>query len=769
MSQVSNQRVKVTDNARIVLDKRYLRGQTPEQRFWEVAKVIASAEVTPTDRAMYTESFYDMMANMDFLPNSPTISNAGRELGQLAGCFVLPIEDHMSAIFMAIHNTAMVHKSGGGTGFSFSRLRPKGEQVSSTSGVASGPISFMRVFNAATEEVKQGGTRRGANMGILRVDHPDIEAFINCKTEEGALSNFNISIGITNEFMHAAANALPFTLRWGGKDYKTISARYLLDMIVSHAWKNGEPGVIFLDLINENNPTDTEIEATNPCGEQPLLPNESCNLGSLNLANMLMPHRQQLGALEVDYQKLERVTRLATRFMDNVIDITKFPLPEIELQTKKYRKIGLGVMGWADMLIQLGIAYASEEAVELAEKVMHFISDMSHDQSEELAKEKGSYPARDASMRPLRNATCTTIAPTGTLSMIASCSSGVEPIFGINFTKTVLDDTPFHDVNEHFKETIRANYGHAEEIIAQALQDNSVLNLTEISSLVKDIYLSAPEIHYSWHVKMQAAFQRWTDNAVSKTINFANSATEGDVYKAIWMAYDLKCKGLTVYRVGSREVEVLTSRGDTEPRAMATDTNVATNDEKQTPKAELAPKTDAVVQVPWIKVRPSELPGVTHRMRTGCGKLYITVNHDEQNQIFETFMQTGDDGGCAAFTAGMSRVISLALRAGISTEAIIDQLSSVKCSNFARVRGKDPSIVGKSCPDVIGIVLRQELIKLKGLERFHEDTVELFSDEGLMETVVIPRMKCPEPGCGNTLDVGGGCVVCSTCGYSKCG
>ena len=722
-------KVKLTDNARVVLNKRYLRGQTPEQRFQEIAIAMASPE-KPTDQARYGRLFYDVMANMDFLPCSPTISNAGRELGQLAACFVLPIEDHMSAIFMAIHDTAMIHKSGGGTGFSFSRLRPKGEQVSSTSGVASGPISFMRVFNAATEEVKQGGTRRGANMGILRVDHPDIEEFIKCKTVEGQLANFNISIGITNEFMEAVRDDLMFHLRWGGKVYREVSARYLFDMIVAHAWKNGEPGVVFLDLINENNPTDTEIEATNPCGEQPLLPNESCNLGSINLANMIKPSTTHIGEFEVDYKKLGRVTRLAVRFMDNVIDVTKFPLPAIEAQTKKYRKIGLGVMGWADMLITLGIAYASDEAVYLAEKVMRFITQIAHDASQDFAAEKGSYPARKAEMGLLRNATCTTIAPTGTLSMIASCSSGVEPIFGINFTKTVLDDTPFHDVNEHFKATIQANYGHADEIIAQALRDNSVLNIKEISALVKNIYLSAPEIHHSWHVKMQAAFQRWTDNAVSKTINFANSATEEDIRKAIWMAYDLKCKGLTVYRVGSREVEVLTSRGEPQPSAMGTNIVEVTKDEILLPKVELPLKTCGL----QIKPRPVELPGITRKMRTGCGKLYITVNHDKNNKIFETFMQTGDDGGCAAYTSGMSRMISLSLRAGVDPKDIIDQLRSVKCESFARAKSRDSSIVGKSCPDVIGRVLRDEMNNLIGSndpELFR--TEELFSDRGLEE------------------------------------
>ena len=758
-------RVQLSDNARVVLAKRYLRGQTPEQRFQEIAIAIAAVEETSQARVKYQRAFYAMMASMDFLPNSPTISNAGRELGQLAGCFVLPIEDHMSAIFMAIHNTAMVHKSGGGTGFSFSRLRPKGEQVSSTSGVASGPISFMRVFNAATEEVKQGGTRRGANMGILRVDHPDIEEFIECKTIEGQLSNFNISVGITNEFMTAVHEDAMFPLRWNGAEYKSLRARYLFDMIVAHAWKNGEPGVVFLDLINDNNPTDTEIEATNPCGEQPLLPNESCNLGSINLANMTKPSSTTVGKFEVDYKKLDRVTRLAVRFMDNIIDVMKFPLPEIEAQTKKYRKIGLGVMGWADMLITLGIAYASDEAINLAEKVMCYITDTAHTASEAIAEEKGGYPARKLEQEPLRNATCTTIAPTGTLSMIASCSSGVEPIFGINFTKTVLDGTSFHDVNKHFKEEVRANYSLAEEIIAEALADNSVKDIKELSEPMKRRYLSAPEIPSIWHIKMQAAFQRFTDNAVSKTINFANSATEADVNDAILKAYELKCKGLTVYRVGSREAEVLTSRGKPQPSAMGTNTVAATKEKIFSPKAELTPKTGGLP----IKPRPATLPGITRKMRTGCGKLYITVNHDKNNKIFETFMQTGDDGGCAAYTSGMSRMISMALRAGVQPKVIIDQLCSVKCESFTRAKGKDSSIVGKSCPDVIGRVLRDELNNLIGSTKDVPDLlIELYSDEGLAETVVIPQMKCPEQGCGNILDIGGGCVVCTRCGYSKC-
>lgn len=764
-------KMELTNNARIILEKRYLKKEngvpveTPEEMFMRVARAVAGAEkifnpsITDGEIEEYTRRFYNLMTSWDFLPNSPTLMNAGRELGQLSACFVLPVEDSMEAIFTAVKDAALIHKSGGGTGFSFSRLRPKNSPVRSTGGIASGPVSFMKVFNAATEAIKQGGTRRGANMGILRVDHPDILEFIRCKENNNELTNFNISVGLTKEFMEAVARDEEYELKFAGKVYGKLKARQVFEEIVDHAWANGEPGIIFLDRLNEGNPTPElgEIEATNPCGEQPLLPYEACNLGSVNLANMV----REGG---VDWDKLAETVYWSVRFLDNVIEINEFPLEKIKTMVMGNRKIGLGVMGWADMLFRLRIPYDTDEAVELGRRVMTFIQKEARQASKKLAAERGSFPNIEKSIyrgQKLRNATCTTIAPTGTISMIAGTSSGIEPVFALAYTKNVLDGESLIEVDPVFRAYIEENFASEEAhlIFRQIASGKSVREIEQIPPEIRRVFTTALEITPEWHIRMQAAFQEGTDNAVSKTVNFPSSATKEDVRRVYELAYKLGCKGVTVYRSGSREQEVLIS-------------GTQNNSSQSKPAAKTHPRP-----------RPKRTVGVTEQVKTGCGKMYITVNYDQEGLI-ETFITTGSSGGCSGFTEGVSRLISLALRANIAPEAIIDQLTSVSCPNFLRRRATDKSIIGKSCPDIIGRVLAQELKnwQKQGVYSLPDDfynralaeisatkeslAVDCHPLNQAMEEELIKRGICPE--CGSTLHFLEGCVTCS-CGFSKCG
>lgn len=763
--------MKLTDNARIILEKRYLKKEngvpveTPEDMFRRVARTIATAEafyeanMSEAKLDEYTSRYYDLMTSLSFLPNSPTLMNAGRELGQLSACFVLPVEDSMEAIFTAVKDAALIHKSGGGTGFSFSNLRPKNSPVRSTGGVASGPVSFMKVFNAATEAIKQGGTRRGANMGILRVDHPDILEFISCKKDNNDLTNFNISVGLTAEFMEAVAQDDYYELKFGGRVYDKIKAAEVFELIVSHAWSNGEPGIIFLDRLNEDNPTPElgVIEATNPCGEQPLLPYEACNLGSINLANMVKGD-------QIDWDKLAKTVYWSVRFLDNVIDCNVYPLDIIKTNTLGNRKIGLGVMGWADMLFKLRIAYDSEEAVELGQKVMAFIQNEAHQASRELAAQRGSFPNIERSIyrgQQLRNATCTTIAPTGTISMIAGTSSGIEPTFALAYTKNVLDGAGLVEVNPVLQAYLSANFSpeEGEAIIKRIASGESITTIEQLPADIKRVFVTALEIDPEWHIRMQAAFQAHTDNAVSKTVNFPNSATTADIRRTYELAYKLGCKGVTVYRSGSREQEVLQSG---------------------TAKAATKP---SITSKTYPRPRPKRTCGITEQVKTGCGKMYITVNYDQEGLI-ETFITTGSSGGCSGFTEGVSRLISLALRANIAPEAIIDQLTSVSCPNFLRRRATDKSIIGKSCPDIIGRVLSKELQKWQQDGSYQmpadfckralaEISAALDSQQPVFEPLtsveeaeLISQGICPE--CGSTLRFQEGCVNCN-CGFSKCG
>ena len=565
--------MSLTDNAVTVLERRYLgkdeQGnlvETPEDMFNRVAKAIAKADepyLSDKEIKQLEQTFFNMLSNLEFLPNSPTLMNAGRPLGQLSACFVLPVEDSMEKIFESIKNAALIHKSGGGTGFSFSRLRANGATVKSTGGVASGPISFMKVFNSATEAVKQGGTRRGANMGILRVDHPDIRSFITCKQDSSDITNFNISVGLTKEFMDALEEGREYSLidPKSKKAVGTERAAEIFELIVDNAWNNGEPGIIFLDRINETNVLRKvgEIESTNPCGEQPLLPYESCNLGSINLSIML---KEAGDGYEIDYDKLRETVRNAVHFLDNVIDVNKYPLIQIDEMTKSTRKIGLGVMGWADMLCKLEIPYNSEEALELADKVMGFVHDTAMEKSEEIAKIKGVFPYYDKSTYSntgvqLRNATVTTIAPTGTLSIIAGVSSGIEPLFAISYIRNVMDNDELAEVNPLFAEVAKKEGFYSEELMKKIGQKGYISDLKEIPDYRKDIFVTAHDISPNWHVKMQAAFQRHTDNAVSKTVNLSHDATREDVREVYELAYSTGCKGVTIYRDGSRESQVL--------------------------------------------------------------------------------------------------------------------------------------------------------------------------------------------------------------------
>ncbi len=594
------EKLNLSENAKKVLERRYLKRdkdgnctETPADMFRRVAMAIASGDLkfgkSQADVDKLAERFYDFITKCYFMPNSPTLMNAGRELGQLAACFVLPVEDSLEGIFETVKNTALIHKSGGGTGFSFSRLRPKNSVVKSTMGVSSGPVSFMEVFNAATEAVKQGGTRRGANMGILRVDHPDILDFINCKSDNNKLNNFNISVAITDKFMEALKKGEDYDLvnPQNNQVVAKLNAKKVFDLIVDGAWRNGEPGIIFIDKMNSDNPTPLvgQIESTNPCGEVPLLAYEACNLGSINLGRMVV---EGSNGPEIDWKTLADTTRTAIRFLDNVIAVNNYPLPQISEMVQNNRKIGLGVMGWADMLMKMGISYSSEEGIKLASQIMEFIDYESKCESIELSKERGrfnnfkgsiydgrnflynKYKGKSAGKISdeqwkeldsqiekygIRNATTTCIAPTGTISMIASASGGVEPLFGLVFSRLIMDGTEMLEVNPIFKEYAIKHGFYSESLMKEIAKTGSVAHIAGVPEDAKKIFVTAHDVSPYWHVKMQAAFQLHTDNAVSKTVNFEEHATREDIEQAYILAYENNLKGITVYRNNSRQFQ----------------------------------------------------------------------------------------------------------------------------------------------------------------------------------------------------------------------
>ncbi len=665
---------QLTQNAMIVLKKRYLRkdtegnvAETPEELFRRVSKNIAQADRLyhpEIDLLPVEDEFYSLMASLDFLPNSPTLMNAGRELQQLSACFVLPVGDSMDEIFDAVKQMALIQKSGGGTGFSFSRLRMKNDVVGSTQGVSSGPVSFMSVFDTATETIKQGGTRRGANMGILRVDHPDILDFIRCKEGDHHFNNFNISVAATNEFMEAVEKDEEYALRnpRTKEVFRTLNARQVFEKIVYYAWKNGDPGIIFIDRINQDNPTPQvgQIESTNPCGEQPLLPYESCNLGSINLSNMVRSGT-------INWERLGSVTEKAVHFLDNVIDMNRYTLPQIEAMTRTNRKIGLGVMGFADLLILLGIPYNSPKALEIGEKVMSFIQKRAREASRELAMERGPFPNFDGSplkgrWDAMRNATLTTIAPAGTISIIAGTSSGIEPIFALAFMRHVLEGKELLEVNPYFEALSKQEGFHSEELMRKIAHSGNIQNLKEVPENIRKLFVTAHDITPEDHIRMQAAFQKYTDNAVSKTVNFPHEATVDDVAKVYKLAYELGCKGVTIYRDRSRTKQVL-YKGVVSPSKDPLKEEEVFREGERKPKA-----------------RHDVIHGSTRKVHTGCGNLYVTVNEDGEGNLFEIFNQIGKAGGCAASQSeAIGRLVSLAFRSGIEPEDIVRQLKGISC------------------------------------------------------------------------------------------
>lgn len=876
----------ISRNAVKVLEKRYLSKdldgnviETPDEMFRRVARAVAGADAIYgcTDVSELEEKFYGAMERLEFLPNSPTLMNAGKELGQLSACFVLPVEDSMEGIFDAVKQAALIHKSGGGTGFSFSRLRAKGSVVKTTGGVASGPVSFIKVFNSATEAVKQGGTRRGANMAILRVDHPDILEFIQCKKNTSEITNFNISVGITEEFMMAVEEGRNYDLidPHTKNAVSSLNAREVFNLIVEMAWTNGEPGIVFLDRLNKDNTTPGlgEIESTNPCvtgdtlietsagrvridsvenaevlsidgkfykanafktgtkpvyllkikggfelkltedhrvmtirgwkeagklnnddvikvykngefiysqfdsckylgqedvydmteevnhlfvangivvhncGEQPLLPYESCNLGSINLSKMV---KENNGIYEIDYDKLGDTVKMAVHFLDNVIDINKYPLPEIDNMTKSTRKIGLGVMGFADLLFTVGIPYNSEEAVSLAEKIMKFIDQKSKEESRELAKLRGPFPAIDKSIykgQCVRNATTTTIAPTGTISIIAGCSSGIEPLFAISYIRNVMDNDELLEVHPIFEKVARDRGFYSTELMRKIAEQGTVAHAS-VPKDIKEIFVTAHDIEPVWHIKMQSAFQQYTDNAVSKTVNFRHEALSSDVREVFELAYKLGCKGVTIYRDGSRDSQVL---------------NIGSvNKAREVEPSSMMPRE-----------RPEITTGITEKVRVGCGNLYITVNYDDKG-VCEVFTNVGRAGGCPSQSEAASRLISIALRSGMDASEIIGQLKGIRCHSTLRQKANNKDIKVLSCPDAIAKTIEKvmNIQSVSNTDKYDAESAEDNSvDEELLSEVSIglenkKEPRCPE--CGGKITHQDGCVICPSCGYSKC-
>jgi ribonucleoside-diphosphate reductase alpha chain len=722
----------LSENARTVLARRYLKRdaegvpvESPADLFHRVARGIARGDRAfdpEADVEKTAEAFLEIIRNGRFMPNSPTLMNAGRRLGQLAACFVLPIDDDMESIFDTLKHTAVIHKSGGGTGFSFSRIRPKNDVVLSTAGISSGPVSFMTVYDTATETVKQGGTRRGANMAVLRVDHPDIEDFIRIKDDPTKLNNFNISVALTRTFMDALKANGEYDLinPRTGEAAGRASAKKIFSEIADAAWRTGEPGILFLDRINAANPTPHlgAMEATNPCGEAPLLPYESCVLGSVNLSRMV-----RNGALDRD--RLRTTVHRAVHFLDNVIEVNRYPLDAIAETTRRTRKIGVGVMGFADMLIRMGIRYDSEEAAAMAGEVMGFLSAEARAASAELGRSRGNFPAYggsrfDGPETPrMRNAAVTTIAPTGTISLIAGASSGVEPLFAVAHARHVLEGRRLFDIHPLFVEMATEAGIYSEALAAAVSETGSVQGMAAVPERIQRLFKTAHEIPPEWHVRIQAAFQKHTDNAVSKTINFPASATSGDVAAAFKLADRIGCKGITIYRDRSRRDQVL--RVGPEGAATAAPS--------------LSPRP-----------RPEVTQGVTRRIRTGCGNLYVTVNSDPDG-LCEVFARTGKTGGCAASQIeAVGRLISLALRSGIGAEGVIKQLSGIRCPSPAWQNGR----MTLSCSDAVARVLR-----------------EISGDEGAESINGMDAGGCPD--CGGRLVSQSGCLVCGACGFSRCG
>ena len=738
----TDQVVFLTENARTVLERRYLKKdasgkvcESPEDMFRRVAAHIALAEKNYDEKAdvqKFEDLFYSLMAEFRFLPNSPTLMNAGRSLGQLAACFVLPVADSIDGIFGAVKNAATIHKSGGGTGFSFSRLRPANSKVGSTGGVASGPVSFMKIFNTATEQIKQGGTRRGANMAVLRVDHPDIMTFITCKNNKEELNNFNISVGVTDKFMAAVAQKQEYDLidPHSGQISSRLNAPAVYDELIKQAWETGDPGIIFIDEINRFNSTPGlgEIESTNPCGEQPLLPMEACNLGSINLTRFIKGTENQP---EIDFQNLKETIHLAVRFLDNTIDMSRYPMDEINEMVKGNRKIGLGIMGFADLLYMLDIPYDSEQALAIAESIMSFVQKESHKASCDLAKARGVFPNFDKSIfkdkkdQQMRNATTTTIAPTGTLSIIAACSSGIEPAFALSYVRTVMDNDRLIEVNPIFKRLAIEKEFYSDALMGEIAENGTIKGNFKVPLEIQKVFVTAHDIKPEHHIKMQAAFQKYTDNAVSKTVNLPHEATQEDVRYIYDQAFKLKCKGVTIYRDGSKDNQVL---------------SVSSKDHK--------PDDDFLSAG---KARPSVLEGFTEMIKTGMGNLYVSVS-EYNNRPFELFAIIGKCGkSTTAKTEAIGRLISLAFRSGIHVEEVINQLKGISGEHAVFQEGG----LVLSIPDAIAKVLEKRYLP-NGNGNGKKQYKNTLKSE-----------VCPE--CGQSITFEEGCKTCHSCGFTKCG
>jgi ribonucleoside-diphosphate reductase alpha chain len=816
-------------NAITVLERRYLvkddsghPTERPEDLFWRVARTIAAPDKAygASDRAVETlaETFFDLMAKRVWMPNSPTLMNAGRPLGQLSACFVLPVDDSLSngksGIYDTLRAMALVHQSGGGTGFGFSRLRPKNDVVRSTMGVASGPVSFMKLYDASTDVVKQGGTRRGANMGILRVDHPDVLEFITCKDDLTQVTNFNISVAVTDAFMAALEQGRPYDLIHPrtGKVVGQLDAHEVFRKIVHGAWKTGEPGVFYIDRANQYNPVPPlgSYEATNPCGEQPLLAYDVCNLGSINLGLFVEEG-------DVDWERLRTVVHLCTHFLDNVIDANKYPLAEIDDLAKRIRRIGLGVMGWADLLVRLGVPYNSEEGVALGRRVMEFVDEEAKRASEKLAETRGPFPewersiwgpdktcARDASgarirpMRRLRNCNLTTVAPTGTISIIAGCSSGIEPLFAVAFMRNQAG-VLMPDVNEDFVALARQE-GWYSEALVQRIAETGHIHFDEVPARWQRVFVTAHDVTPEWHIRMQAAFQEFTDSAISKTCNFPREASEDDVEQIYRLAFQLGCKGVTVYRDGSREMQVLSTgttakqvqqqAGGTAPASQGSEAGAEALAEAlgrmAELEAELARTRDQLHEVESENLqrrakrsRPELLRGATRRVETPLGTMYVNITEDDRAQPFEVFISLGKAGGALmADVEAIGRLISLALRSGIPLREIHRQLRGISSD---RVVGLGPNKV-LSVPDAIGIAIekwmqekqgvQQDLLTASGLQPAGRPARELAGPAG--EAVLFAPDRGQDfigtcPDCGSQLAFVEGCVKCYVCGFSECG
>ena len=805
--RINNRSTELTENAQVVLRRRYLAKdregkvlEDPEGMFRRVARNLSQGDlnygVGERERQATEEEFYDVMRSLEFMPNSPTLMNAGRELQQLSACFVLPVDDSLESIFDRVRQTALIHKSGGGTGFSFSRLRPEGDVVGTTGGVASGPVSFINAFDAATDVVKQGGTRRGANMGILNVEHPDILRFIHAKEDGEHLINFNISVAVTEDFMERVEQGREYDLvnPRSGQVTGRLNAKEVFERLVEMAWKTGDPGIVFLDRINRDNPNPQLgwIESTNPCGEQPLLPFESCNLGSLNVARMV---RYTGDGIEMDWNRLARAVRTGTHLLDNVIDMNNYPIPEIEEMSKRTRRIGMGVMGFSDLLVQLGIRYDSEEALELGAEVMRRIQEETYRASEELAERRGVFPAwegsiynRPGQVRRMRNSAPVTIAPTGTISIISGASSGIEPLFALSYVRNVMDNTRLVEGNPYFEAVARYEGFYSAELMEQLAQKGSLALIDgELGApdWVKEVFRTSHDITPEWHVRMQAAFQRYTDNSVSKTINFPAEATIGDVASAYRLAYETECKGITVYRDGSKAGQVL-STGESGGNGVA----AAGDDYGEEGDYTLTPAR----RTP--RERPRQIHGVTERVRTGHGNMYITVNFSEAGAPFEVFSTLGKAGGCdSAQLEAISRLVSLALRSGISTRDVVTQLRGITCCP-----AWDNGTLVRSGPDAVALVL----------ESYAGDAVETLNPPEVesvqLQFVAHPKgagqlkggsgsgngnygsgrngtgpghygpghygpaadtaRRCPE--CNTAVIFQEGCLMCVGCGWNKC-